>query len=44
MGLTYAAFKLANLFTRQAVEINALVDTRATFMSVTEEICHTAGF
>jgi hypothetical protein len=33
MGLTYAMFKLINLFNRKRVEINALIDTSATFMS-----------
>ncbi len=44
MGLTYATLKLTNLFNRQAVEINALVDTGATFMCVTEEIALQLGF
>ncbi|MGR8980779.1 MAG: aspartyl protease family protein [Gammaproteobacteria bacterium] len=44
MGLTYATLKLTNLFTRQTVEINALVDTGATFMCVTEEIALQLGF
>jgi len=44
MGLTYAKLKLTNLFNRQVVEINALVDTEATFMCVTEEIALQLGF
>jgi predicted aspartyl protease len=44
MGLTYARLKLTNLFNRQIVEINALVDTGATFMCVTEEIALQLGF
>lgn len=44
MGLTYAPLKLTNLFNRQAVTINALVDTGATFMCVTEEIALQLGF
>ncbi|OAI09851.1 clan AA aspartic protease [Methylomonas methanica] len=44
MGLTYAALKLTNLFNRKQVEINALVDTGATFMCVTEEIALQLGF
>lgn len=44
MGLTYAKLKLTNLFNRQVVEINALVDTGVTFMCVTEEIALQLGF
>ena len=44
MGLTYAQLKLTNLFNRKSVEINALVDTGATFLCVTEEIALQLGF
>jgi clan AA aspartic protease len=44
MGLTYASLRLTNLFTRQQVQVNALVDTGATFMCVTEEIALQLGF
>ena len=44
MGLTYAALKLTNLFNRQSVEVNALVDTGATFMCVSEEVALQLGF
>ncbi|MEI6744924.1 MAG: clan AA aspartic protease [Methylococcaceae bacterium] len=44
MGLTYAKLKLTNLFGKQSMEINALVDTGATFMCVTEEIALQLGF
>jgi clan AA aspartic protease len=44
MGLTYAPLKLTNLFTRQTVEVNALVDTVATFMCVSEEVALQLGF
>ncbi|AVR87895.1 clan AA aspartic protease [Thauera aromatica] len=44
MGLTYANLKLTNLFGHQQVQINALVDTGATFMCVTEEIALQLGF
>ncbi|QSB01205.1 clan AA aspartic protease [Methylomonas sp. EFPC1] len=44
MGLTYATLQLTNLFNRKQVEINALVDTGATFMCVTEEIALQLGF
>ncbi len=44
MGLTCATLKLTNLFNRKQVEINALVDTGATFMCVTEEIALQLGF
>ena len=44
MGLTYATLRLTNLFNHQNVEVNALVDTGATFMCVTEEIALQLGF
>lgn len=44
MGLTYAQLKLTNLFNQKQVQINALVDTGATFMCVTEEIALQLGF
>jgi clan AA aspartic protease len=44
MGLTYASLKLTNLFSRQIVNIDALVDTGATFLCVTEEIALQLGF
>lgn len=44
MGLTYATLRLTNLFTKQQVQVNALVDTGATFMRVTEEIALQLGF
>jgi clan AA aspartic protease len=44
MGLTYATVKLTNLFNKQHIEVNALVDTGATFMCVTEEIAVQLGF
>ena len=44
MGLAYAVLGLTNLFTRQQVQVNALVDTGATFMCVTEEIALQLGF
>jgi clan AA aspartic protease len=44
MGLTYASIKLTNLFTKQVVGVNALVDTGATFLCVTEEIALQLGF
>lgn len=44
MGVTYAAISLTHLFNKQKVEINALVDTGATFMCVTEEIAVQLGF
>jgi len=44
MGLTYASIKLTNLFSRQSVQVSALVDTGATFMCVTEEIALQLGF
>jgi clan AA aspartic protease len=44
MGLVYASIKLTNLFSRQNVQVSALVDTGATFMCVTEEIALQLGF
>jgi clan AA aspartic protease len=44
MELTYAALRLTNLFNHQQVQVNALVDTGATFMRVTEEIALQLGF
>ena len=44
MGLTYAKLRLTNLFNHQQVQINALVDTGAIFMCVTEEIAMQLGF
>ena len=44
MGLTYAELTLTNLFTNQQMQVNALVDTGATFMCVTEEIALQLGF
>ncbi len=46
MGLTYATLKLTNLFSRQSIEVSALVDTgaTATFMCVSEEIALQLGF
>ena len=44
MGLTYATLRLTNLFNRQFVTVNALVDTGATFMCVTEEVAVQLGF
>ncbi len=44
MGLTYAKLKLTNLFGKQQIDIEALVDTGATFMCVTEEIAFQLGF
>lgn len=44
MGLTYATLKLTNLLGRQSVQVNALVDTGATFMCVPEEVALQLGF
>jgi len=44
MGLTYATLRLTNLFNHRHVEVNALVDTGATFMCVTEEVALQLGF
>lgn len=44
MGTAYAELKLTNLFSKQSVNVRALVDTGATFMCVTEEIAVQLGF
>ena len=44
MGLTYATLRLTNLFNRQSVQVNALVDPGATFMCVTEDVAIQLGF
>ncbi|MDP2901615.1 MAG: clan AA aspartic protease [Methylovulum sp.] len=44
MGLTYAKLRLTNLFSKQHIEVDALVDAGATFMCVTEEIALQLGF
>ncbi|MDO9227494.1 MAG: clan AA aspartic protease [Pseudomonadota bacterium] len=44
MGLAYATLQLTNLFNRKSVQVEALVDTGATFMCVTEEIATQLGF
>lgn len=44
MGLTYAPLTLVNLFNRKQIDIDALVDTGATFMCVTEEMALQLGF
>jgi len=44
MGITYADLSLSNLFTKQKLEVRALVDTGATFMCVTEDVAVQLGF
>ena len=44
MGLTYTPLTLVNLFNRKQIKIEALVDTGATFMCVTEEMAVQLGF
>ena len=44
MGATYAELKITNLFNKQSIKANALVDTGATFMCVTEEMALQLGF
>ena len=44
MGLTYASIKLTNYVQKKSIEVNALVDTGATFMCVTAEIAAQLGF
>jgi clan AA aspartic protease len=44
MGLTHASLKLTNLFTGATVELQALVDSGATPMCITESIARQLGF
>ena len=44
MGATYAELKITNLFNQWSVDVSALVDMGATFMSVTEEEALQLGF
>jgi clan AA aspartic protease len=44
MGLVYADFKLVNHYTRQSVNIRALVDTGTTGAFVTWEVARQLGF
>nr|VFK51250.1 MAG: clan AA aspartic protease, AF_0612 family [Candidatus Kentron sp. TC] len=44
MGLIYTKLRLTNLFRQNSVEIEALVDTGATFLCVTNEIAARLGF
>ncbi len=44
MKSTYAPLKLTNLFKRQSIEVNALVDTDTTFICVSEEVALQLGF
>jgi clan AA aspartic protease len=44
MGLTHADLKLTNLIGKQSITIQALVDTGATFMCVTEAVAVQLGF
>ena len=44
MGETRADLKLTNLFNQTTVNVNALVDTGATFMCITEEMALQLGF
>jgi clan AA aspartic protease len=44
MGQVHADFTLVNLFTRQRVDIRALVDTGATEVYVTWDVANALGF
>jgi len=44
MGLVYADFKLINHYTKQSVDIRALVDTGTTGAFVTWEVARQLGF
>lgn len=44
MGLTHASVELENLLTRRKLEISALVDSGAVFLSVPQHIALQLGF
>ncbi|MEP6678919.1 MAG: retroviral-like aspartic protease family protein [Betaproteobacteria bacterium] len=44
MGETRAKLKITNLFSRTEMEVDALVDTGATFMCITEAMALQLGF
>lgn len=44
MGETRAKLKITNLFKQTALDVDALVDTGATFMCITEEMALQLGF
>lgn len=44
MGVTYAELRITNLFGKQVVSVNALVDTGATFMCLPEGVALQLGF
>ena len=43
-GLTYAKVKITNLFSKAQLDVEALVDTGATFMCITEQMALQLGF
>ncbi len=44
MGLTYASLKLTNMFTDASIEVQALVDSGASYMCIPESIARQLGF
>ena len=44
MGSTYANLTITNILSKKQIKITALVDTGATFMSITEEMAAQLGF
>ena len=44
MGLAHARLKITNLFNKTELDVEALVDTGATFMCITEEMALQLGF
>lgn len=44
MGLAHAKLKITNLFNKTELDLEALVDTGATFMGITEEMALQLGF
>jgi clan AA aspartic protease len=44
MGLTYASLKLTNMFTGASVEVQALVDSGASYLCVPESVARQLGF
>jgi clan AA aspartic protease len=44
MGLTYASLKLTNMFTGASVEVQALVDSGASYLCIPESVARQLGF
>jgi clan AA aspartic protease len=44
MGLTYASLKLTNMFTGASLEVQALVDSGASYLCIPESVARQLGF